>query len=588
MRKSYPRPNFVRKEWLSLNGEWEFIFDDNNEGLDKKYFNKSTFPLKINVPFAYESKLSGINDTSFHDHFWYKKKVTIPSSWKEKRVLINFGAVDYECHLFVNGHKCGHHIGGHSSFSFDITPYLNYNEEDITLYVIDYGQKETQPRGKQFWEEKSRVIWYTRTSGIWQSVFLECVEDTYLTNVLITPNIDEGMAYIKTNFNTNIDNAVLEVKVMLGNKLVNKVTTRVNGYSSLLILDIFKNKIMDGSFHGKGLCWSPENPVLFDCYLTLKSDRKIFDEVKTYFGMRKISVKNKKIYLNNKPYYLKMVLDQGYWEDGLLSAPSDEDYLKDIKLTKALGFNGVRKHQKVEDPLYLYYADKEGLLVWGEMANSASYDEEYAQNFVKEWGEVVIRDYNHPCIIAWVPMNESWGVPDLISNPAHVSHINALYYYTKSLDSTRLVESNDGWELATTDICTVHHYGHGELDNVKQHEKFKKTLSDRELLVNKPSTAHDIFLDGYSLEDKPIVLSEFGGVSYGIEKGFGYSTVRSEEDFLKSLEIIFDAVYSSKVLSGFCYTQLYDVEQENNGLLTYQRVPKSDLSKLNKIITNKK
>lgn len=587
MRIEYPRPQFKRADWLLLNGEWDFAFDDFNIGQKEKWYNLDSLPLKINVPFAYESKLSGINDTSCHDFIWYKRKVVVPEKWQGKRIFINFGAVDYYSRIYVNGHFVGDHIGGNTSFSFDITDYLNYKEEDITVFVTDYSRKETQPRGKQFWEDKSRAIWYTRTSGIWQSVFLECVDEFHVKNIKITPDIDKGYAEFEIELSDLSENLYIDLEVKLGDDIVNFIKIKADNRFVKVVVDIFKNKIMNGFTHGMGLCWSPENPVLFDVYVRLSEENNILDTVYSYFGMRKIHVENGKIFLNNHRYYMRLVLDQGYWPDGLLTAPSDKDFIKDIELAKQMGFNGARKHQKVEDPLYLYYADKLGFLVWGEMANSASYDDEYVKLIQNEWIDIIKRDYNHPCIVTWVPMNESWGVPNLKTCKKQQAHLQALYYLTKSLDQTRLVISNDGWEMTDTDICAIHTYDHGTIDDVKKHHDYANILSSRESLISCPSTNRFIFVDGYELGDRPIIITEFGGVAYGFdENAFGYTNVDNEKDFIKFMSIVFNAIHNSKAIEGFCYTQLTDVEQEVNGLLTKDRKPKCDINIIRDIVLN--
>jgi len=296
--------------------------------------------------------------------------------------------------------------------------------------------------------------------------------------------------------------------------------------------------------------------------------------------MRKISIENGQVRLNNHPYRMRLVLDQGYHPEGILTFPTDDDFKRDIELTKRLGFNGARKHQKVEDPRYLYWADKMGLLVWGEMANAYAFSPDYVKRITSEWQEAIARDYNHPCIVAWVPLNESWGVPDLNGDPKQVAHLNAMYALTRSLDSTRLVISNDGWEHATTDLLTIHDYESSGAVLTQRYSTLESTIAAR------PAN-RDLYARGHAHSGQPILLTEFGGVAYqkSAQEGWGYSTAGDEADFLARLGEIMKAVYASPVLQGFCYTQLTDVEQEINGLLTYDRQPKAALSSIARLIS---
>jgi beta-galactosidase/beta-glucuronidase len=325
--------------------------------------------------------------------------------------------------------------------------------------------------------------------------------------------------------------------------------------------------------------WSPEAPNLYDAEITLCRGDAVLDRITTYFGMRKISIDDGRVHLNNQPYTMRLVLDQGYHPEGNLTFPTDDDFKRDIELTQQLGFNGVRKHQKVEDPRFLYHADRMGLLVWGEMANAYAYSEAYVQRITAEWQQAVQRDYNHPCIVAWVPMNESWGVPDLAGDARQRAHLDALYHLTKSLDATRLVVSNDGWEHSQTDLLTIHDY-----------ESSGEVLSERYTTAESTLTARpanrDLLVPGMAYAGQPLLLTEFGGVAYrkSAQEGWGYSTAGDEADFVARLRVIMEAVHASAILQGFCYTQLTDVEQEINGLLTYDRQPKADMATIARLI----
>ncbi|MEH7504160.1 sugar-binding domain-containing protein [Neobacillus drentensis] len=584
-RPEYPRPQFVRKEWLNLNGEWDFTFDDQNVGLKEKWFQKDhPFDQKINVPFAYQSELSGIQDSSFHDHVWYRREFTVPHDWNDQRVLLHFGAVDYRAWIYVNGQYAGFHEGGHVSFSLDITDQLTWGTETVVVRVEDPSTDETIPRGKQIWEEKSKAIWYTRTTGIWQTVWLEPVRPTSISKLRLTPDIDRGDIIVEFDILGNFLDKKADIEVSFKGEKIAKDSIEVFESYNKRSINLYNRKIFRTAFHNTGWNWSPENPHLFDIKITLKDDANqvTFDEVDSYFGMRKIHRENGMVYLNNKPYYQKLVLDQGYWPEGLLTAPSDDDLKKDIELALEMGFNGCRKHQKVEDPRFLYWADQLGYLVWGECPSSPSYSEDAVARLTKEWIEIVERDYNHPSLVAWVPVNESWGVPFIKGNKQQQHHSLAMFHLIHSLDSTRLVISNDGWELTETDICAIHNYSHGSDEEKSKYEAFKETLATKEALLHSKPSGHGVYADGFHHQGEPILLTEFGGIGFkvGEDNGWGYTSVKNVEEFTADYRRIMEAVYASNVLHGYCYTQLTDVEQEINGLLTYHREPKCELAKI--------
>jgi beta-galactosidase/beta-glucuronidase len=582
MKREYPRPDFVRNEWMTLNGQWEFEFDDNSVGIGEEWYHaKRKFNRKINVPFAYQAKLSGIGSNDPHSKVWYKRQFTIPATWRNKRIYLNFGAVDYQCKVFINGKMAGLHEGGHTSFSLDITDYLTGKEELLAVYVEDEWDDQTIPRGKQFWRKDSWGIWYTRTTGIWQSVWLE-PKDTYnIQSVKFTPDVDKGTVTLAMGTSDYGDNLLAQITITFEDTLIAKEEIQLLAATTIRTIDVFQGDILRGACHGAGWCWTPEKPNLFTVELRIvhAQTREVLDFVATYFGMRKIHAERGVICLNNQPYYQKLVLDQGYWPDGLLTAPSDEDYITDIRLAKEMGFNGCRKHQKVEDPRFLYWADKLGFLVWGEMANSASYNVDYVRRMTQEWFEIIERDYNHPCIVTWVPLNESWGVPNIGRERSEMHHSQALYHQIHSLDHTRLVVSNDGWEMTETDICAIHNYNHGLKNEQAKYEYFKKSIASKEDILKSMPAGRAIYANGFTHRGEPIVLTEFGGIAFevGEQQGWGYTVVNNEADFIEDYERIMVAVLSSKILYGFCYTQLTDVEQEINGLLTYDRKPKCKL-----------
>src|SRR5690625_2599569 len=377
IRHDYPRPQFVRKQWENLNGEWDFEFDDQNVGETEKWFSgERDFSKKINVPFAFQSELSGIGDPSFHDVVWYKRTFNMDDEFRDERIMLHFGAVDYYAKVYVNGLFVGEHIGGHTSFSFDITHELHRNEgkeQEIIVRVEDPSTDETIPRGKQYWKEDHSAIWYPRTTGIWQTVWLETVSESHVKHVKMTPLFDTGEIGIDFDLSPNACDKQIQVDISFkGKKIVSDIIT-VKEQEVRRKFYLFNNKIDRSEFHGGGWTWRPEDPNLFDVSFSLFDQDAQYDYIESYFGMRKVHQENGMIYLNNRPYYQKLVLEQGYWPSSLLTAPTDEDFKNDILKAKEMGFNGCRKHQKVEDPRFLYWADRLGFIVWGECDSPAVY-----------------------------------------------------------------------------------------------------------------------------------------------------------------------------------------------------------------------
>ena len=569
MRNEYPRPEFVRKEWLNLNGTWDFYVGE------KKY--------EIQVPYVCQSAMSGIGERISEDTVIYERRAVVPKEWRDRKIRLNFGAVDYKCRVWVNGCLAGSHIGGQTSFSFDVTELLNWEEEIIRVEAWDPLKDERIARGKQFWEEHSQFIWYTPSTGIWQTVWMEPVEETHFEWIHFTPDIDEGTVRIDYELaSTSCIPCPVEIAISFKNNLVFCGNMVAKNYRQTIIVDVFQKKALNGSFHFTGNYWSPETPNLYDVVMTAGEGPDSHDQVAAYFGMRKVEVKNGLIYLNHKPCYQKLVLDQGYWKNGLITAPSDNDYVEDIKKAKAMGFNGCRKHEKVEDPRFLYWADKLGFIVWEAMASFWVYTPEAASAFVKEWTDVINRDYNHPSILVWGMLNESWGVPQISSSRMQQSFAKSLYHLAHSLDDTRLVISNDGWEMTETDICAFHSYQHGNKEDKKQQERFRESLKSVEnfgKIVEKP-----LFAEKQVYRGQPVVLTEFGGISISEDGdgGWGYTSVEKTE-FLEELKRIMEAIGQSELICGYCYTQLADVEQEINGLLTREHEYKFEPEQIKKI-----
>lgn len=573
MRNEYPRPDFIREKWMPLNDTWNF-----QDGTDKT-------PVKIQVPFPPQSRLSGFQKELTSDRITYQRNFFIPAEWIGQRILLHFGAVDYKCSVFINDHCVGFHEGGQSSFTFDITDFLSGCEETLTVAVTDYLHDETVPRGKQFWKSSGEFIWYTQSSGIWQSVWLEPVNEAHLEWIHFTPDIDQGTVEITYLLSDcTVFPCELEWDIRFKNNPVSHGSLTVSEKRGKIIVDIFKNKALRGSFHFTGWYWSPEHPNLFTVSALLKSRNILLDQVETYFGMRKVHVHDGRVYLNNQPYYQKLLLDQGYWKDGLVTAPSEENYIQDIQKAKEMGFNGCRKHEKAEDPLFLYWADKLGFLVWESTASFWSFSPQSAGVFSQEWTRTIQRDYNHPCIILWNMMNESWGVPRLYDNTQQQHFARSLYHLAHGLDPSRLVIANDGWEMTENDICAFHSYKHGSPDNPDAQAAFSlglQSLSGLESLVERP-----LFADSFVYEGQPVMLTEAGGISLKTgkdKKSWGYSDTDSEESFLAAYSHVIRSIYASDLLCGFCYTQLSDIQQEQNGLLDEDHQFKTDPKKIKAI-----
>lgn len=572
-RAEYPRPQLERADWMSLNGVWKFAFDDDNRGLREKWFESAALDQEIIVPFVFQSLLSGIGTNAFHDIVWYARQFNTPAAWQGQRLMLHFGAVDYRAWVWVNGTFAAYHEGGHTPFAVDITALARANANTVVVRVEDVSSDVFQPRGKQYWLEESASIFYTRTTGIWQPVWLEPLNTAYVESVRITPDLDARTVKFEYALGGTLPEQVeLDLSVSYQGKGVVNVVNRQD-VSAPYVTQVI-------TLGHEVAVWSPDTPNLYDVTVQVSANGTPLDRFTSYFGMRKISIENGQVRLNNHPYRMRLVLDQGYHPEGILTFPTDDDFKRDIELTKRLGFNGARKHQKVEDPRYLYWADKMGLLVWGEMANAYAFSPDYVKRITSEWQEAIARDYNHPCIVAWVPLNESWGVPDLNGDPKQVAHLNAMYALTRSLDSTRLVISNDGWEHATTDLLTIHDYESSGAVLTQRYSTLESTIAAR------PAN-RDLYARGHAHSGQPILLTEFGGVAYqkSAQEGWGYSTAGDEADFLARLGEIMKAVYASPVLQGFCYTQLTDVEQEINGLLTYDRQPKAALSSIARLIS---
>ena len=586
-RPEHPRPDFMRDTFHNLNGAWEFAFDDANIGLKEGWFKpEHKFDKTITVPFCYQSAASGIGPTDeIHPIMWYRRKFTVPAEMQGRTILMNFGAVDYEATVYVNGIAVGGHKGGYTPFQLDVTPFLIEDENDLCVRVVDMPDP-IQPRGKQYWKEGLFSCLYTASSGIWQTVYLEAASDLRIDYIHVTPDIDKGLAFVEVILNRVPDKKVsLSLEVKLGEKEIRKVVTTTVNRNVTIVIDMDTRD----TFYPVAL-WSPKNPALYDLRAQLLDEEGQLDLVDTYFGMRKVEVRDGVVYLNNDRIYQKLILDQGYWPDTMITPPSDEAIREDLEWTKKFGFNGARKHQKIEDPRYYYWADKMGVLVWGELPSAFAFTDETVENLTVTMQEFIRRDFNHPSIIAWVPLNESWGVPQIVSNKKQQNTASMLYYLTKAADGTRICSGNDGWEQMHTDICGLHDYNSTK-------EVLKEHFADRNFIEKQTCDGRRAYADGYIPTGKEaFMVTEYGGIAFaniglqgelgGMETWGYHGKESNEEAFFARYEACTEAIAEIPFCQGYCYTQLTDIMQEINGLLMPDRTPKVDIERVCKI--NKK
>jgi beta-galactosidase/beta-glucuronidase len=570
-----------RSGWTSLDGPWRFAFDD-SRGEDPSPLNRN-WPLQIEVPFAPESVRSGIGDEGFHPGCWYERDFSVPAgdARAHRRVLLHFGAVDYSARVWVNGVAVAEHEGGHTPFSADITAALTPEaQQRVTVFAEDEPSDLEKPRGKQDWRLEPHGIWYPRTTGIWQSVWWEWVPETYIKGLRWTPDIDQWeIAFAALLAGPLCDDLQISVALRAGDRLLASDGYAVIGAEVHRRIGLSDPGIDD---YRNELLWSPESPTLIGAEIRLLKNGIAIDEVSSYTALRSIGVQREKILLNGRPYKLRLVLDQGYWPESLMSAPTPEALRRDVELAKAMGFNGVRKHQKIEDPRYLYWADCLGLLVFGEMPSAYRFTAKALKRLLREWTEVIERDISHPCIVMWVPFNESWGVPGLPTVPASRDAVAALYHLTKTLDPSRLVIGNDGWESSATDVIGIHDY---DSDPGHLRVRYGPEVKVQEVVDRRWAGGRILTLDGYPHRGQPVCLSEFGGIAFVKEKrdadpAWGYTWARTIAEFEQMCCSVIAVARTAGLFSGFCYTQFTDTFQEVNGLLYADRTPKLPLERI--------
>ena len=558
-RPEHPRPDLLRDNWLSLNGEWQFEIDKAADGESRGLSYGKDLNARITVPFCPESKLSGLGipTTQHMKDVWYRRAFTLPPAMQGKRVRIHFGGVDYRAWVFINGQAAGMHVGGNVGFNCEITKFLKAGSNEVVVKVIDDLWSGLQPGGKQSGSDQSAGCFYTRTTGIWQSVWLEAVGSSFIEDISVVSDPDNSRVVITARINGSDKDLKLTAEAFVDGKLTG-TDTAAGPWQTTLVLNLKDKKL-----------WEPATPFLYDLKLTLRSGKETVDELRSYFGLRKITIDGRKILINGKPVFQRLILDQGFYPDGLWTAPSDEALKQDIELSMACGYNGARLHQKVFEPRFLYWADKLGYLVWGEYPNAGYGNQrEGFSAVVNEWTEILLRDRNHPAVVGWCAFNET--------DKAAGELQQLIWNVTKAVDPTRPALETSGW---------VHTLPHPEVLDAHDYEGKPATLRERWMKnLSVPADPGGTAKAAGSDRGVPFMVSEIGGIGWATEGGWGYGEgPKSLDELYVRYQGTIDAMLDNPHLFGFCYTQLTDIEQEKNGLYYYDRKPKFDVKKLHDI-----
>jgi beta-galactosidase/beta-glucuronidase len=602
----HPRPGLRRPQWESLDGVWEFGFGDAGTGSPAGWGDgdgngdDGPFDRRITVPFPPESAASGIGDTDPHPVVWYRRRVPhevlVPAGARPgDRALVHFGAVDHRARVWLDGQLVAEHVGGQTPFTADVTDALRPGATEHVLVVRaqDDPADLAQPRGKQDWQPRPHAVWYERTTGIWQSVWAESVPAQHVTDLAWTPDPARGVTVELTLAAPPSAPLTVDVELSLDGRTLAATSAEVTTPRSRIevVIPALRNGI-----DREDLLWRPERPTLLRARVVVRAaggsgDAAVLDAVDSYTGIRSAGVGGGAFLLNGRPYPVRSVLNQGYRPDTLLANSGTADLRREVELIKAMGFNAVRVHQKAEDPRFLYWADRLGLLVWAETGAGYEFGTQAVELLTREWLDLVRRDRSHPCVVTWVPMNESWGAGDIAADPAQRHYSLALAHLTRALDPSRPVLSNEGWEHTDSDILGVHDY-----------------TSDPEVITARYGTAEafDTVLDGpgpqgralavttgqaerYRTGGVPLMITEFGGLSLRADEGdFSYTRTSSDTQYAALLADLFGALRASPLVAGFCYTQFRDTAQETNGLLFADGSPKLPLDVIRRIVTGEK
>ncbi|MDQ0646686.1 beta-galactosidase/beta-glucuronidase [Microbacterium natoriense] len=588
----YPRPQLLRASWADLSGPWRFALDPDDRGVTDGWAgNPAEIAGEIIVPFPPESPASGIGDTGYQRVLWYRRTVAAAEVAEAghdggRTLLLHFGAVDYRADVWIDGAHVGAHEGGHTPFTV-VVPQSAADGFDLVVRAEDDPQDLAQPRGKQDWEERRHVVWYDRTSGIWQPVWLESVPARYVQALTWRTDPDAAVVHLSVELDGRpAAGTRLSVRIARGEETLAAHVAELTEPHQTLTLSL---PVLRNSQARDAWLWTPEHPLLLDAVVELLPPNGESDRIGSYLGIRSVGTGGGRVLVNDRPTAVRAVLSQGYWPQSHLAAPDADALRHEAQLIKDLGFTSVRVHQKVEDPRFLYWTDRLGLLVWAEMPSVYEFSALAAERLVREWAAVVRRDSSHPSIVVWVPLNESWGVDRIAQNGEERELARSLYHLTKALDSSRLVVSNDGWEHTRSDLFTVHDYENDAAVLRARYgtpEAVRQTLdgiapNGRRMLVGSPEESADT-------AGRPVLLSEFGGVSVdrAADGTWGYRTVSSDEALETHLSTLFSAVGDCAPLAGWCYTQLTDTAQETNGLTDENRVPKIPLGRLRRMIAD--
>lgn len=572
---SYPRPQMVRKSFINLNGEWDFAFDYDNVGDKEKWYKKTSFDKKIIVPYVYQTKASGINEQKPCENVWYLKKLSY-SKKSGKRLILNFEGADYITKVYVNGELVGTHRGAYTRFSFDITNFLK--SENIIIVKCEDSYDRYQPRGKQRCADENYGCWYTDTTGIWKTVWAEEVSASYVKTLTSSSSFCEDAVIFEYEVANITEDLSIEISASFRGQKIASVEKKIVQKIDKLTLNLLNVKDWWGV-----QWWIHHSPNLFDVDVVLKKNGKAIDEIGSYTAIVRYASMGQEILVNTEPVYFRMVLDQGYFPDSDLTPKSDEEIIQDIRLMKEMGFNGVRKHQKIEDERFYYYCDVMGLYAWCEMPSPYEFRDEEVERVTDEWLEIVRQYKSHPSIMTWVCFNESWGIMHVLDDKKQQAFTLSAYYLVKALDQTKFVISNDGWEHTKSDIITIHDYASCGSEIVRKYGNIEERCANT---VSQSRSNRQIFANGYHYEGQPVILSEYAGIAFsgGEKEAWGYGDrVTTVEQYLKRYEDTTDGIYACKSISGFCVTQLTDVMQEINGLLTIDRKVKLPIEELKRI-----
>ncbi|MFJ2953420.1 glycoside hydrolase family 2 protein [Streptomyces sp. NPDC087270] len=632
---SYPRPMLCREQWSSLDGEWDFGYDDAGVGERESWFaaggpaegdpaegdpaeggpgaGADPFDRRITVPFPPEAPASGVGETGRHPVVWYRRRVPhavlVPDgpaeSAADRRALIHFGAVDHRARVWLDGRLVAEHVGGQAPFTADVTDALRPGAAEHVLVVRaeDDPVELAQPRGKQDWQERPHAVWYERTTGIWQSVWTESVPARHIAELAWTTDPARGVTAEVTFARPPATPLAVDVVIRRGDQVLAETSAVLRGRRARIDVEI---PALRNGIDREQLVWRPEHPVLLDARVTVRdpdeagtgagagagaSAGAVVDQVDSYVGVRSVGVGRGAFLLNGHPYYVRSVLNQGYRPRTLLANAGTGELRREVELTKAMGFNATRIHQKAEDPRFLFWADRLGLLVWGETAATYDFCGEAVETLTREWLDLVHRDRSHPSVVTWVPINESWGITDLARDPAQRHFSVALANLTRALDPTRPVVSNEGWEHADSDILGVHDY---TADPARLTARYGDAAAFDAVLAGPGPSGRVLSLTAAQAErfaagDAPLMVTEFGGLSLRADEGdFAYTYTSSDTQYAALLREMFGALLRSPLVAGFCYTQFMDTAQETNGLLFDDGTPKLPLESISEIVTGTK